>query len=330
MFVSFMENEYLNGNESEVVEFETLSGILKVKKLPDNRIEMDFPAYEFKSVMGKCNELLKAIAKDLPVQDVVFSSSAKMYLIQFSDNVTRKQFEEIKVNGSELLAAEPGDIIGVIVTVKGSGKDCTDEEGKSYDFLSRFFAPWSGVAEDPVCGSSHCVLAPYWTKILNKKDFYGRFCSSRGGNVHIQLVGDRILLSGHAAVVPLAFAFHRAPPPCRKSIGSSLAFIVNPLNTNSNGIHIEPFGIDTGSLEMQSIDLKSENASQVAEITNGVYGADSAIANYVQFWFRRFRSGIFDVKDAPLTGRPVVEKVDKIPDIIEVDRHVRVVASPRS
>ncbi|GFR14170.1 phenazine biosynthesis-like domain-containing protein [Trichonephila clavata] len=188
-------------NESEVVEFETLSGILKVRKLPDNRIEMDFPAYEHKSVMGKCDELVKAIAKDLPVQDVVFCSSAKMYLIQFNDNVTRKQFEEIKVNGSELLAAERGDVIGVIVTVKASGKDCTDEEGKSYDFLSRFFAPWVGVVEDPVCGSSHCVLAPYWAKILNKTDFYGRFCSSRGGDIHIQLVDDRILLSGHAAVV---------------------------------------------------------------------------------------------------------------------------------
>ncbi|XP_073983651.1 histone-lysine N-methyltransferase SETMAR-like [Rhodnius prolixus] len=67
---------------------------------------------------------------------------------------------------------------------------------------------------------------------------------------------------------------------------------------------------------------KGENASQAAEIVNGVYGADTVTANYVQFWFRRFRSGIFDVKDAPRTGRPVVENVDKITEIIEVDRHV--------
>ncbi|GFT49529.1 histone-lysine N-methyltransferase SETMAR [Trichonephila clavipes] len=51
-------------------------------------------------------------------------------------------------------------------------------------------------------------------------------------------------------------------------------------------------------------------------------GADTVIANYVQVWFRRFRSGIFDVKDAPRTGRPTVEKVGKITEIIEVDRHV--------
>lgn len=67
---------------------------------------------------------------------------------------------------------------------------------------------------------------------------------------------------------------------------------------------------------------KGENASQAAEIVNGVYGPDTVTANYVQFWFRRFRSGIFDVKDAPRTGRPVVENVDKITEIIEVDRHV--------
>ncbi|GFY01688.1 histone-lysine N-methyltransferase SETMAR [Trichonephila clavipes] len=65
---------------------------------------------------------------------------------------------------------------------------------------------------------------------------------------------------------------------------------------------------------------KGKNASKVAEIVNGVYGADTATANYVQFWFRRFRPGIFDVKDAPRTGRPVV--VYKITEIIEVVRYV--------
>ncbi|GFX61470.1 histone-lysine N-methyltransferase SETMAR [Trichonephila clavipes] len=65
-----------------------------------------------------------------------------------------------------------------------------------------------------------------------------------------------------------------------------------------------------------------ENASQGAEIANGVYGVDTVTANYVQFWFCSFRSGIFDVKDAPRTGRLIVENIDKITEIIEVDRHV--------
>ncbi|GFU96078.1 histone-lysine N-methyltransferase SETMAR [Trichonephila clavipes] len=75
---------------------------------------------------------------------------------------------------------------------------------------------------------------------------------------------------------------------------------------------------------------KGENASQVAEIANGVHGADNVTSNYVQFWFRRFRSGIFDVKDAPRTNRPIVENVNKITELIEVGRHLRVIASPRS
>ncbi|XP_073968985.1 histone-lysine N-methyltransferase SETMAR-like [Rhodnius prolixus] len=58
------------------------------------------------------------------------------------------------------------------------------------------------------------------------------------------------------------------------------------------------------------------------EIVNGVYGADTVTANCVKFWFRRFRSGIFDVKDEPRTGRPVDGNVDKITEIIEVDQHV--------
>ncbi|GFV21193.1 histone-lysine N-methyltransferase SETMAR [Trichonephila clavipes] len=65
-----------------------------------------------------------------------------------------------------------------------------------------------------------------------------------------------------------------------------------------------------------------ENASQAAEIVKGLYGADIVIANYVQFWFHRFRSGIFHVKEAPRTFRTVVENVDKITEIIEVDWHV--------
>ncbi|GFW44660.1 histone-lysine N-methyltransferase SETMAR [Trichonephila clavipes] len=65
-----------------------------------------------------------------------------------------------------------------------------------------------------------------------------------------------------------------------------------------------------------------ESASQADNIVNRVYGADNVIVNYGQFWFRRFRSGIFDVKDAPRTGRPVVENIDKITKLIQFNWHV--------
>ncbi|GFS94414.1 histone-lysine N-methyltransferase SETMAR [Trichonephila clavipes] len=67
---------------------------------------------------------------------------------------------------------------------------------------------------------------------------------------------------------------------------------------------------------------QGENASHAAEIVNGVQGAHIVTANYVQFWFCRFGSGILDIKDAPRTGRHVVENLDNITEIIEVNRHV--------
>ncbi|GFU05967.1 histone-lysine N-methyltransferase SETMAR [Trichonephila clavipes] len=67
---------------------------------------------------------------------------------------------------------------------------------------------------------------------------------------------------------------------------------------------------------------KGENASHVDEIVNGAYGADTVTANSVKFWFRRFRSRIFYVKDAPRTSRPAVENFDKISETIGVDRYV--------
>ena len=66
---------------------------------------------------------------------------------------------------------------------------------------------------------------------------------------------------------------------------------------------------------------KGENASQAAEIVNSVYGPDTVTANHAQFWFRRFRSGNFDVKDAPRSGRPTVENVDEILEMVRKDRH---------
>ncbi|GFY35070.1 hypothetical protein TNCV_5044451 [Trichonephila clavipes] len=75
---------------------------------------------------------------------------------------------------------------------------------------------------------------------------------------------------------------------------------------------------------------RSDYVRQAAEIVNGVYGADTVTANYVQFWFRRFCSGIFDAKDAPRTGRPIVENVDEITEKSNLTGMLVVVASPRS
>jgi predicted PhzF superfamily epimerase YddE/YHI9 len=82
---------------------------------------------------------------------------------------------------------------GVIVTAQS--------EQTEYDFVSRFFAPAAGVPEDPVTGSAHCALGPYWGAKLRKSRLVGYQASARGGTVMIQLSEDRVLLGGHAVTV---------------------------------------------------------------------------------------------------------------------------------
>lgn len=83
------------------------------------------------------------------------------------------------------------DLPGVIITAKGN---------EPFDFISRFFAPVKGVNEDPVTGTSHCILAPIWSDKLNKKQLHARQVSKRGGNIDCELKNGRILLTGDATL----------------------------------------------------------------------------------------------------------------------------------
>jgi predicted PhzF superfamily epimerase YddE/YHI9 len=82
---------------------------------------------------------------------------------------------------------------GVIVTARS--------EDPAYDFVSRFFAPGSGIAEDPVTGSAHCGLGPFWATRLGKKELVGYQASARGGTVRVRLENDRAHLGGYAVTV---------------------------------------------------------------------------------------------------------------------------------
>jgi PhzF family phenazine biosynthesis protein len=86
----------------------------------------------------------------------------------------------------------PG-VRGVIVTARASSGP--------YDFVSRFFAPGAGIDEDPVTGSSHCSLAPYWAAHLGKESMLAYQASARGGEVRVRLAGDRVFLGGRAITV---------------------------------------------------------------------------------------------------------------------------------
>lgn len=96
--------------------------------------------------------------------------------------------EEVRTLRPDLQAIARLDAFAVIVTAPGD--DC--------DFVSRFFAPKAGVGEDPVTGSAHCTLAPYWSARLSRAELYARQLSSRGGELWCRVVGDRVLISGDA------------------------------------------------------------------------------------------------------------------------------------
>ena len=82
-----------------------------------------------------------------------------------------------------------------------TGVTAPADEGKAYDFVSRFFAPRVGVDEDPVTGSAHCTLAPFWQERLGRSELMGYQVSARGGKVRTRVEGDRVKLTGQAVTV---------------------------------------------------------------------------------------------------------------------------------
>ena len=91
------------------------------------------------------------------------------------------------------------DARGVIVTARGAGGG--GEGASSYDFVSRAFYPASGVNEDPVTGSAHCALAPYWQRRLRKNDFRAYQASARGGELNVTIQGERVGMKGQAVTI---------------------------------------------------------------------------------------------------------------------------------
>src|SRR6202012_511047 len=96
--------------------------------------------------------------------------------------------DEIAEMAPDLFTLSKMDTVGVIVTAPG----------KNVDFVSRFFAPGAGIAEDPVTGSAHCNLIPFWAKKLGKENLHALQISPRKGELWCELKGDRVLMSGKA------------------------------------------------------------------------------------------------------------------------------------
>ncbi|MBF0194251.1 MAG: PhzF family phenazine biosynthesis protein [Magnetococcales bacterium] len=161
--------------------FHTRSGLLTVKKAMDV-IEMDFPSIPI--IKTECPQ---GLAEALSVKPEFVGKNSLDYLLQVASEDT------ILNLAPDMTKLCHVPMRGVMVTAQAQDKD--------YDFVSRFFAPAYGIDEDPVTGSAHCALGPYWGEQLGKKNLTGFQASARGGLVKIKLAGDRVLLGGSAVTV---------------------------------------------------------------------------------------------------------------------------------
>jgi len=170
--VIFQEANYPH----EQITFGSLSGSLRVSK-KENLLQLDFPA-DYMRPIDAPNQIIQAIGK-LPSACLKGKTD---YMLIYE---TEKEIRDICPNFAQLSRT---DARGVIVTAPG----------KSVDFVSRFFAPGVGVDEDPVTGSAHTSLTPYWAKRLGKTEMTAQQLSQRGGELHVSLNDNRVLIAGKA------------------------------------------------------------------------------------------------------------------------------------
>jgi len=167
---------------TEVARFHTKSGLLTAERKGD-WIELDFPA-----TREETSEPPDGLLESLGVSDPVYVGRNKFdYLVEVA---SEKVLRALAPDHARLRRIP---VRGVIVTSRAAGGNV--------DFVSRFFAPGSGVDEDPVTGSAHCCLTPYWASRLGKSEMVGFQASARGGIVRVRLAGDRVQLAGRALTV---------------------------------------------------------------------------------------------------------------------------------
>ena len=167
--------------DRESVSFETRSGRLTVEGAEDDLLVMDFPARP-----AVPREAPRALVEGLGAAPAEVLASDRDYLVVLDaeDDVRKLKPDFARLRGL--------DRLGIIASAPGV----------SADFVSRFFAPSVGVPEDPVTGSAHCTLAPYWAERLGRGDapLDARQISARGGSLICRHLGDRVTIAGRAAL----------------------------------------------------------------------------------------------------------------------------------
>eukprot|EP01121_Diplochlamys_sp_Union-15-3_P007133 TRINITY_DN1790_c0_g1_i3.p1 TRINITY_DN1790_c0_g1~~TRINITY_DN1790_c0_g1_i3.p1 ORF type:complete len:237 (+),score=36.34 TRINITY_DN1790_c0_g1_i3:184-894(+) len=167
---------------SKPAKFYTRSGLLTSVKTKD-WIQMDFPREEAVPLTDTPVNILEGF--NLKAEDVIYCGKNRFDLLIVVANEERVL--SLKPNFLKLMDLPRGVMVTSVA-----------DPNKGYHFVSRFFAPAVGVNEDPVTGSAHCCLCPYWSKIFNKTELIGYQASKRGGQVKVILNDKRVLLLGQA------------------------------------------------------------------------------------------------------------------------------------
>lgn len=163
------------------VKFYTRSGELSAKWI-DGSLELNFPAMSYEPIT-----VIASLPKILGFQPIGAVRSGDYYLFEALEE------EMIHSTQPDIPALKTLPMPEVIITARS--------EDPEVDFVSRFFAPQLGVDEDPVTGSAHCLLAPYWSKKLGKNEMAAYQASNRGGYLDLRLSGDRVFITGAARII---------------------------------------------------------------------------------------------------------------------------------
>jgi PhzF family phenazine biosynthesis protein len=166
---------------TEQIRFHTLSGLLTAERQGD-WIELNFPAQPVEPAPPPID-----LTRALDASPVFVGRYRFDFLVELESEQT------VRTLKPDFALVEKLPARGLVVTSRAATPE--------FDFVSRFFAPQVGVAEDPVTGSAHCALAPYWSGKLHKTEFVAYQASARGGVIRVRLDADRVRLGGQAVTV---------------------------------------------------------------------------------------------------------------------------------
>ena len=168
------------------IRFATRSGVLTVDRRPDGSLAMDFPVWPSDEVDARS---AVSAALGAPAEWTGLTTNGAFLLALMADEDAVRNLSPDLAAVSRLESS-----VGLIPTAPAA-------PGRPYDFVSRVFAPQAGIPEDPVTGSAHTVLAPYWAGRLGRASLIGLQVSSRSGLVGVEVAGDRVTITGRAVTV---------------------------------------------------------------------------------------------------------------------------------